>query len=81
MQSRKVYVSVVAEIDEEGNKRPLSVKWEDGRVYEIDKVIEVRRAFAVKVGGTAVRYTVQVLGKITFLFEDEGNGLQRAGCK
>ena len=73
MKSRKVYVSVVAEIDEEGNKRPLSVKWEDGRVYEIDKVIEVRRAFAVKVGGTAVRYTVQVLGKISFLFEDEGN--------
>ena len=72
MKSRKVYVSVVAEIDEEGNKRPLSVKWEDGRVYEIDKVIEVRRAFAVKVGGTAVRYTVQVLGKITFLFEDDG---------
>ena len=72
MKSRKVYVSVVAQIDEEGNKRPLSVKWEDGRVYEIDKVIEVRRAFAVKVGGTAVRYTVQVLGKITFLFEDEG---------
>lgn len=72
MKSRKVYVSVVAQIDEEGNKRPLSVKWEDGRVYEIDKVIEVRRAFAVKVGGTAVRYTVQILGKITFLFEDDG---------
>lgn len=72
MQSRKVYVSVVAEIDEEGNKRPMSVRWEDGRVYEIDKVKEVKRAFAVKVGGTAVRYTIQVGSKVTFLFEDDG---------
>ena len=72
MKSRKVYVRVVAEIDEDGNKRPLSVKWEDGRVYEIDKIIEVKRAFAAKVGGTAVRYTISVGGKITFLFEDEG---------
>ena len=62
MKSRKVYVSVVAEIDEEGNKKPLSVKWEDGRKYMIDKVLEVRRAFAVKVGGTAVRYTIVVGG-------------------
>ena len=72
MKSRKVYVGVVAEIDEEGNKRPISVKWEDGRVYEIDRVLQVRRAFAEKVGGTAVRYTISVCGKITFLFEDEG---------
>lgn len=72
MQSRKVYVSVVAEIDEEGNKRPMSVRWEDGRVYEIDKVLDVRRAFAVKVGGTAVRYTISVCGKVTYIFEDEG---------
>ena len=72
MQSRKVYVSVVAEIDEEGNKRPLSIRWEDGRVYEIDRVTEIKRAFAVKVGGTAVRYTIVVSSKVTFLFEDEG---------
>lgn len=72
MKSRKVYVSVVAEIDEEGNKKPLSIKWEDGRKYMIDKVLDVRRAFATKVGGTAVRYTIRVSGKTTFLFEDEG---------
>ena len=38
----------------------------------IDKVLDVRRAFAVKVGGTAVRYTIMVGGKTTFLFEDDG---------
>ena len=70
--SRKVYVSVVAEIDEDGNKRPLSIRWEDGRVYEIDRITEIKRAFAVKVGGTAVRYTIVVSSKVTFLFEDEG---------
>ena len=70
--SRKVYVSVVAEIDEDGKKRPLSIRWEDGRVYKIDRVTEIKRAFAVKVGGTAVRYTIVVSSKVTFLFEDEG---------
>ena len=42
MKSRKVYVSVVAEIDEEGNKKPISVKWENGKIYEIDKVLELQ---------------------------------------
>lgn len=72
MQSRKVYVTVVAEIDEDGNKRPLSIKWEDGRIYTVDKVTDVRRAVAVKVGGTAIRYTIRVNGKTTYLFEDDG---------
>ena len=72
MKSRKVYVSVVAEIDEEGNKKPISVKWENGKIYEIDKVLEIKRAFVEKVGGTAVRYTISVCGKTTFLFEDDG---------
>ena len=72
MKSRKVYVSVVAEIDEEGNKKPISVKWENGKIYEIDKVLEIKRAFAENVGGTAVRYTISVCGKTTFLFENDG---------
>lgn len=72
MESRKVYVTIVAEIDEYGNKRPLSIKWEDGRKYIIDKVTEIKRAYAHKVGGTAIRYTISVNGKTTYLFEDDG---------
>ncbi len=72
MKSRKVFVSVIASIDEEGNKKPLYIKWEDGRKFAVDKVTDIRRACATKVGGTAIRYTVRINGKTTFLFEDEG---------
>ena len=68
--SRKVYVRVVAETDEEGNTMPLSVSWEDGRSYSIDKVTDIRRAYATKVGGTAIRYTVRISGKETYIFKE-----------
>lgn len=70
--SRKVFVRVLAETDEEGNIRPVSVTWEDGRSYSIDKVIDIRRAYAKKVGGTAIRYTVRIAGKETYIFAENG---------
>ncbi len=72
MESKKVYVDVVAKIGSDGFVTPLTVIWEDGRRYEIDKVIQVARAYASKAGGTGIRYTISVGNKITYLFEDEG---------
>ncbi len=70
--SRKVYVKVLSETDEDGNIRPFEVTWEDGRSYIIDKVTDVRRAYARKVGGTAIRYTVRIAGKETYIFKENG---------
>lgn len=70
--SRKVFVRVLAETDEEGNICPLSVTWEDGRSYAIDKVTDIRRAYAKNVGGTAVRYRVRIEGKETYMFLENG---------
>ena len=70
--SRKVYVKVLSETDEEGNIRPVEVTWEDGRTYTVDKVIDIRRAYAEKVGGTAMRYTVRIIGKETYIFREDG---------
>lgn len=72
MENRKVYVDVVAKIDSDGTVTPLTVIWENGKEFSVDKVLQVRRAYASKVGGTGIRYTVSVKGKITYLFEDEG---------
>lgn len=72
MESRKVYVKVLAEIDEQGSICPKSITWEDGRRFNIDKVTQVRRACASKVGGTAIRYSICVCGKQTYLYEDDG---------
>ncbi len=72
MKCRKVYVKVLAEIDEQGSVRPKSVTWEDGREFFIDKVTRVQRACASKVGGTAIRYSIYISGKQTYLYEDDG---------
>lgn len=72
MQSRKVFVGVVAETDAEGEVRPITIVWEDGRKFSVDRVTDIRRAYATKVGGTAIRYAVVINGKSTFLFYDDG---------
>lgn len=67
---RKVYVDVTLKQDKYGNIIPLTVTWEDGHKFEIDRVLDVRRAAAMKVGGAGLRYTVRILGKETYLFND-----------
>ena len=70
--SHKVYVRVVSETDEEGSIMPISITWKDGKNYIIDKVTDVRRAYAQKVGGTAIRYTIKISGKETYIFSESG---------
>ncbi|WP_337404913.1 hypothetical protein [Porcipelethomonas sp.] len=55
--ARKVYVEVTAKFDTEGNITPLAVTWKDGTVYEINKIVDKRRAASLKAGGIGVRYT------------------------
>lgn len=70
--ARRAYVKVVVECSPEGLIRPLAVEWEDGRRFEVDRLLDVRRAASTKVGGQGMRYTVRILGRETYLFEDEG---------
>ena len=55
----------------EGDKRPQSIKFEDGITYTIDRLKQRTRAAATKVGGTGIRYTVVINGIETYLFEDD----------
>ena len=71
-QCRKVYVEVQVRVSPEGDVRPLSIKFEDGKLYEIDRLLHRCRAHATKVGGTGIRYTVRIRNQETYLFEDEG---------
>ena len=70
--AHRVYVKVVVEFDEAGGVRPLSVAWEDGRRFQVDKVLDIRRAAATKAGGQGMRYTCRIMGKETYLFNDDG---------
>jgi len=68
---KKTYVDVTVRHDKNGKATPLLLVFKD-RTYGIDKVTDVRRAAATKVGGTGIRYSVVICGHPTYLFEDEG---------
>jgi len=70
--ARRVYVRVIVECDPDGRIRPLSVEWEDGQRFEVDRLLDVRRAAATRAGGQGMRYTVRICGHETYIFEDDG---------
>lgn len=70
--TRKVYVDVVLLQSRDGRSRPLRILWEDGTVYNIERLLNRSRSCSRSVGGGNMRYTVEINGKETFLFEEEG---------
>ena len=64
----KVYVPVRVDFTAGGRMLPRSLRWEDGRVYPIDRVLDIRPASAQKAGGRGDRYTVRIGGRETYLF-------------
>lgn len=79
---RKVYVEVTVRIDPDGKKRPLTIKFEDQKTYEVDKLKHIIERRASKVGGTGKCYQVMILGKETVLYEeDEGKWFVEAICR
>lgn len=68
---RKVFVEVTARFDAAGSVTPLAIRWEDGRVFPIDRVLEARQAASLKAGGQGIRYTVRIRGRVTYLFYEE----------
>ncbi len=69
--AQKVLVEVIARFAIDGSIIPLYVIWEDGRKFEVDKVMDVRRAASLKAGGQGTRYTIRMMGKETYLFYDD----------
>jgi len=72
IQFHKAFVNVLLKVATDRTKTPVSLTFEDGKEYTIDRVCGRQRAAATKVGGTGIRYTIMVNGKRTFLFEDDG---------
>ncbi|WP_050698189.1 hypothetical protein [Anaeromassilibacillus senegalensis] len=73
METRKVYVEVDAHFGSDGRLFPTAITWEDGRHFEIDRVLDARRAASLKAGGVGTRYRIRILGKERYLWY-EGPG-------
>jgi hypothetical protein len=68
----KVFVEVTARHDINGNIHPISIKWEDSRNFEIDRVFNARQAPSLKSGGFGMRYSCRICNREAYLFDDEG---------
>lgn len=66
--SAKVYVDVNVDFSGDGGMLPRALVWEDGRVYRIQKVTDLRPAHAERAGGSGDRYTILVDGRERYLF-------------
>jgi len=70
MNPQRVYVEMLVKYSPDGTMMPVVLKWEDGVMYEIDRVIDVRRA-ASAAGSMGIRYTVRILGQERRLFYED----------
>ena len=64
------FIDVICLIKSDGTVTPLTIFWEDGRRFEIDKIIDKKRCASTKGGGKGIRYICRILGKEKHLFFD-----------
>lgn len=67
---RKAYVSVNLDIDADGTVHPRCIRWENGRVFPIDRVLYKCRAASGNVSGGGIRYTVSIGSHTSYLFNE-----------
>lgn len=71
MENPKVFVSVDARFEKDGGIMPRAIVWENGHVFDIDEIKDVRRAVSLKAGGAGMRYTIRIGRTTTYLFLEE----------
>ena len=64
----KVYVDVTVDFDRYGRMFPRTIRWEDSRIYTIDRVLDMRPSFSLKAGGQGDLYLIRVKGSERHLF-------------
>lgn len=72
MEYRKVYVDVYVSITKDGTVYPRRLRYEDGTIFQIERLVRTCHAESTEVGGIGVRYTVRILGRETYLFDENG---------
>ena len=58
--AEKVFIGVLSVTRPDGSIIPMKLIWDDGRSWDIDKVLDVRPAVARKAGGEGIRYLCRI---------------------
>ena len=56
---------------EDGTIMPLAIHWNEGELYEIDRVIDTRPCASLKAGGAGIRYTCMIQGHQKYIWLEE----------
>ena len=68
----RIKLNIVVLHTEDGKSIPKTILWEDGRRFSIDKVLDIRKAAALKCGGIGTRYICKVCNKEVAIFDEDG---------
>lgn len=68
----KRYVPVIVRCDADGKLRPLEIEFDEAHKYQVDKILDVRRAACQSVGGVGDRYTCRIQGHDAYLLLEQG---------
>ena len=60
---RRVDVEVDVHFDINGKMFPSMMTWEDGRVFVIERILDIRQAASLKAGGQGIRYQCCIANK------------------
>lgn len=66
------FLEVVAKFDANGNISPMSINWQ-GRMLDIDRILDCRTAPSLKHGGQGTRYTCRIGKQVFYLFNDDNH--------
>lgn len=62
------YICVISKMTPDGVPKPLQIIWEDGRIFDIDKILDIRNRASTKGGGAGKRYLVKIKNQERYLF-------------
>ena len=64
-------ITVIAKMQDNNMVIPLSILWENGKSYEIDRVLDIRKKASTKGGGLGLRYTCRFGEQERYIWLDE----------
>ncbi|WP_407386183.1 hypothetical protein [Ruminococcus sp.] len=76
----KIYVKVNSDFDSTGYMLPRSITWNDGRIFKIEAVKDLRPACALSGGHSGDCYTVVIQGEEKHLFFERTSNLFASRC-
>lgn len=71
-ERKKRYIPVIARFEADGGIRPLLIEFDQRHKYQIDRILDIRRAACQSVGGVGDRYTCLIQGQTSYLWLEKG---------